>query len=322
MLHQHPTASRRPAELAGEIIDSTYALQLIQGFKEKFPGEVSKISIESAIIFNAIKDLSNVSGIRFMYGMESANDPTSKTILLIPCNVTSVHYRIPNTIVQPQGYLNSSGERVSLKRTWELLYNHAIHYAAMLPGIKFNRIMRGAFFGINTLDMLLKEYTNAEGVSYHFGWDHSIADQALQLKPVLQPLHADGAGYELYLDHGSPCPPLCDDIDDGCIVTNMVSAGNTYVHVQEQELNFYRSYRNNYLLSSANNGPLVEMYYYVSPALKEVILDTGRAAAIYSSLYNNEVQQCNKLIREGMYEAAKVLFEQTMENLMKTYLFR
>jgi hypothetical protein len=57
-----------------------------------------------------------------------------------------------------------------------------------------------------------------------------------------------------------------------------------------------------------------------SPALKEAIQDTGRANEIYTTLYNNEVRQCNMLIEEGKYEAAKILFEQTMAQLIKTYL--
>jgi hypothetical protein len=62
------------------------------------------------------------------------------------------------------------------------------------------------------------------------------------------------------------------------------------------------------------------MYYYISPALKEAIQDTGRAKEIYSALYNNQVRQCNMLIEERKYEAAKILFEQTMAELIKTYL--
>jgi hypothetical protein len=41
-------SAKRPAELVGEIIDSRYALRLIKGFKEKFPGEVSITSIIQA----------------------------------------------------------------------------------------------------------------------------------------------------------------------------------------------------------------------------------------------------------------------------------
>ena len=102
-------SAKKPAELTGEIIDNAYALQLINGFKEKYPEEVSTILIESSIILNAVKNLSNVSGIRFMYGMESVNDPASKVLLIMPCNATSTHQLIPNVIVQPNGYLNNRG---------------------------------------------------------------------------------------------------------------------------------------------------------------------------------------------------------------------
>lgn len=323
-------STKRPAEQIGEIIDNAYALELINGFKEKFPEEVCKILIASTTVFNAVKDLAGVSGIRFMFGMESANDPGSKVLLLMPCNVTSTHQLIPNVIVQPHGYLNNRGERVGLKRTWELLYNHAVHYAPLLPEVKFHKIVRGAFFGIDSLQALLGEYTTSPALHFHFGLDKTVADPALQHKPVLQPLHIDGTGFNMYMDQGELCPPPANCTDnpggeigtDTCTVTAMVQIGNPQPASQEQELNIYRKYRDNYFLKNEYNGPLAEMYYYISPALKEAIQDTGRAKEIYSALYNNQVRQCNMLIEEGKYEAAKILFEQTMAELIKTYLVR
>jgi len=319
------TSAKRPAELVGEIIDSNYALQLIRGFKENFPGEVAVIPIASKTIFNSVKDIPNVSGIRFMYGMGSADDPASKVILLIPGNNTSTHQSIPNTIVQPEGYLNNEGERVGLRRTWELLYNHAVHYAKLQPEIKFKQIFRGAFFGIDALTSLLTKVTEAHSVNYHFGFDENITDAPLQHKAVLNPLHTDGTQYNVYFDVASPCPPDCHLPGDpngemNCITTVVVN-GKAPVSEKEKELNIYRGYRDDYFLKTPDNGPLVEMYYYISPALTEAIANTGRAKDIYQSLYHNQVTQCNKLIEEGKYDAAKMLFEQTMEYLMKEYLF-
>src|SRR5687768_11516911 len=101
---QQPNVSasaQKPAAFTGEIIDNAYAGQLIQAFKERFPQETSRIFIKTSTILDAVSGLANVSGIRFMYGMESVDDPMSKVILLIPCNATSTHLAIPNTIVQP-----------------------------------------------------------------------------------------------------------------------------------------------------------------------------------------------------------------------------
>ena len=298
-MHYPNLSVKRPAELAGEIIDNKYALQLIRGFKEKFPGETSVTSIESKTIFDCVKDLSNVSGIRFMYGMESADDPASKVILLIPCNNTSAHRPIPNTIVQPEGYLDNKGERVGLKRTWELLYNHAVHYARLQPEMKFGKIFRGTFFGIDSLTSLLTKHTEAHSINFHFGWDEDITDPSLQYKAVLNPLHADRTRYDVYFDVGTPCPPECYDGGGGGAV---IWPGFTS-------------------LVNGNAGPLVEMYYYISPALTEAIGNTGRAKEIYQDLNHHQVHQCNKLIENGEYEAAKLLFEQTMEYLIKEYLF-
>lgn len=289
-----PASAKKPAEFTGDIINNDYAHQLIWAFKEKFPEENSLISIETSTILDSVNGLANVSGIRFMYGMESVDDPMSKVILLIPCNATSTHLPIPNTIVQPHGYLNNRGERVGLKRTWELLYNHAIHFSRLLPELQFNKIARGAFFGIQSLKNLLQEYTNAHALHYHFGWDNAVPHAALQHKPVLQPLHTNGAGYEIYFDYGTVCPPVCSG--EGWIVTD--------------------------ILKREGSGPLVEMYYYVSPALKEAIYDTGRAEEIYSAFYHNEIRQFNMLIEEGKFETAKSVFEQAVENLVKTYLYK
>ena len=101
----------------------------------------------------------------------------------------------------------------------------------------------------------------------------------------------------------------------------MVRTGHSSQTDEEQELDLYRKFRDNYFLDN-ENGPVAEMYYYASPALKEAIQDTGRANEIYSALYNNEVRQCNMLIAAGKYEAAKILFEETMAQLIKTYLVR
>ena len=317
---QYPDLSaKRPAELVGEIIDSHYAQQLIGGFKEKFPGEVSVISIESKTIFDSVKDIPNVSGIRFMYGMRSADDPASKVILLIPCNNTSTRLPVPNTIVQPEGYLDNKGERVGLKRTWELLYNHAVHYAKLQPEIKFNKIFRGVFFGIDALTSLLKKDTEAHSVNYHFGFDENITDPPLRYKAVLTPLHIDGTSFNMDFDTGSVCPPFCGD-PDPCAISDVVN-GNAPVSEIEKELNIYRGFRDEYFLRSPVNGPLIEMYYYISPALIEAIANTGRAKEIYHGLYHNQVRQCNELIEKGKYEEAKTLFEQTMERLMKEYLY-
>jgi len=320
-MHYPTVSAERPAELVGEIIDSHYALRLIQGFKEKFPGEVSMIPIGSKTIFDAVKGLSNVSGIRFMYGMTSADDPASKVVLLIPCNKTSVHRAIPNTIVQPEGYLDHTGERVGLKRVWELLYNHAVHYAHLQPEIKFRKIFRGTFFGIDSLTSLLTKDTEAHSIDFYFGLDEDLTDPFIQHKVVMNPLHADKTRYDVYFDIGSPCPPDCGDGSDDCVVTNAVK-GNAPASSMEQELNIYRGYRDDHFLAYPDNGPLVEMYYYISPALTEAIGNTGRAKEIYQELYHNQVFECNRMIEAGKYEEAKKIFEQTMEGLMKEYLWR
>jgi hypothetical protein len=101
---------------------------------------------------------------------------------------------------------------------------------------------------------------------------------------VLNPVASDGKNFDVYFDLSALCPPQCGDQDPICAITNMVT-GNTTPRMQEKGLNIYRIYRDNYFLKNADNGPLVEMYYYVSPALTEAIISTGRSKEIYSQLY-------------------------------------
>jgi hypothetical protein len=150
--------------------------------------------------------------------------------------------------------------------------------------------------------------------------DEDITDPFLQYKAVINPLHADRTRYDVYFDVGTPCPPDCGDGGSDCVITDAVNR-NVPVSEREQELNIYRGYRDDYFLTHADNGPLVEMYYYISPALTEAIGNTGRAKEIYQELYRNQVFECNRLIEAGKYDEAKKLFEQTMEGLMKEYLF-
>ncbi|AXY73251.1 hypothetical protein D3H65_04340 [Paraflavitalea soli] len=319
----HVNAStKRPAELTGEIIDNAYAQQLIEGFRKQFPGEVSRLFIGVNKIFSAVKDIPNVSGIRFMYGMEKVGDPESKVILLIPCDTASAHRPIPNTIVQPQGYLNHRGEIVGLKQTWQLLYNHAVHYAGLMPGVPFRGIMRGTFFGIDSLTSLLKDMTSAHGMYYHFGFDDSITEATAKHKAVLEPLHYDKTSYEWYMDFGSLCPPTCPPPPGGWPKPRIIESPDAdnldFTNLLPSQFNYTGDF-------SVNNpvvGPLVEMYYYVSPALTEALADSGKVQEVYTALSNNEVRECNRLIEAGNYEAAKELFEQAIDGLMKTYLFR
>jgi hypothetical protein len=308
---------KKAAEFVGEIIENDIAERMIDDFKKEFPKEVSQVEISVETIFRSVENVSNVSGIRFMYGLESSDDPLSRVIVLIPCNNTSTHLSIPNSIIMPEGYLTHNGKRVSLKRTWELLFNHAVHYSTLLKEVKFNRIVRGDFVGIESLKQLCFGFANAKSISYYFGYDKDCADLPFRNKSVLQPKNETGIGFDIYMDFTRPCPPYCSD---DCIISKMVQK-NAEQNSNDEELNIYRGFRDRYLYENILSAPLVEMYYYISPVLIEAIQQTGKEDLVYSEIYFGPMQNCNDLIANSKFEEAKLLFEETINSLLKKYVF-
>ena len=318
-MNQQVAMQARSAEHIGEIISKGTALELMQNFSTAFPKEIGGLPMDASLISKCVQGLSNVAGIRFLYGLETPGDPKSKIILLVPCSLPKSAVPLPNSIIQPEGYFNHRGERIPLKRCWELLYNHAVHFSSYMPDVKFHRITRGIFFGIASLNELISFHPETTTLWYHFGFD-ILADQPHQQhKAVLYP-QVNGVNPDLYMDLGSACPPFCRPTEPfgECKITNAVHRNRQ--HGSEEELDYYRAYRDLYLLRNPENAPLVEMYYYVSPALVEAISGRPDEAAIYDDLYFNHLRNWNQLIRERKYEEAKQAFELQMDSMVKKYL--
>lgn len=303
----------RLKQFVGELIEKEYAQELILKQREFFPSMISSFIIPVSILQMIREDSVNISGIRFMYAMEEAGNPKSAMLLLMPCNTTSMEKAIPNAIVQPLGYFNHKGERISLKKTWEYLYNHAVYMSQQQSSVPFRKIVRGAFLGIESLHSLMYEYSNSNSLLYNFGYDSEAKEGINPHKPVLIPLDFNGNRYDIFMDNADLCPPNNCDSPDSCLATITAKT--------DHELNMYRTFRDDFFLSNIQNGPLVEMYYYISPALTEAIAATGRAEEIYHKLYQNEFVTCNRLLADGKYPEVKLLFEQTMHNLMQQYLW-
>jgi ribosome biogenesis GTPase A len=163
---------------------------------------------------------------------------------------------------------------------------------------------------------------------YHFGHDKSLNGLAQQHKAVLQPVNINGSKMEIYMDISKLCPPFCDcdkpgyppcKTDDTCTLTDVVIR-NAAKDEAEAELDVYRYLRDQFMIKKGY-GPLVEMYYYISPALIEAIENSGRKEQVYSQLYHNEIAEAYALINERKYQEAKELFEATMALLTKEFLF-
>jgi len=176
----------RTAENVGQPISRELASRLMAGFRQKFPAEKPAVFIAKETIEKALEGFDNVSGIRFMYGIESVNNAESRILLLIPCNNTSTHLNIPNAIILPQGYMDSNGMRTSFEKTWQILYNHTLRYQTYFPELTYNQIMRGSFMGINSLLTLLQT-KDCAGINFNFGFDDTQAEASAKTNPFLKP---------------------------------------------------------------------------------------------------------------------------------------
>ncbi|MGZ3752206.1 MAG: hypothetical protein ACXVAU_13075 [Mucilaginibacter sp.] len=205
---------KRAAEDEGQRITRDVADYLISGFKKKFPNEKPGVFISRETIMKAVAHLDNISGIRFMYGYESVKNSEStvlsRVLLLIPCSNSSTD-QIPNSIILPEGYITHTGVTLGFEKSKQVLYNHAVHFSRYFPGLDFNKIMRGTFFGINSL-MSMLNIKDCVGVNFYFGYDDEVSDVPRKNKPVFEPINSRGESLDTF-DLLPPCPPWCGFID-------------------------------------------------------------------------------------------------------------
>jgi len=309
--------TKRAVEDVGQQISRELANYLINGFKQKFPEEKPVVFIGRETIMKALENLDNVSGIRFMYGYGSANDAASRVLLLIPCNNTSTHLAIPNSIILPQGYMASTGNRVSFEKIWQLLYNHTARFSKYLPELAYNKIMRGTFMGINSLVTLL-ESADCAGINFNFGYDQTMTEAGAQNRPVFEAVNIEGFSFDPPWDFTQPCPTMCN----GTIMENIIEADIENHKNNFDVLSLGHNFRDEYLLKEEGNGPLVEMYYYVNPSINEKITAVKNTGQTYENSYEPQIAAFNNLLAGGDFEEAGALFKSTINGMMDTYLFQ
>ena len=86
------------------------------------------------------------------------------------------------------------------------------------------------------------------------------------------------------------------------------------------ELNTLRSFRDNYLRNMPGGLAEIETYYRVSPVIVAEIHKKDDAFAILSSLYDNLVQPCVKMIENGDYSGAYGHYKATVSGLCSEFL--
>jgi len=96
----------------GAFINQGRYQELAQNFRHNFPGEVNQVILSKSALKIVLHD-ATVSGIKFMNGLENANDPSSRMLVLIPGNYTSAG-SLPNSIIKTDGFLTNEGNNISL----------------------------------------------------------------------------------------------------------------------------------------------------------------------------------------------------------------
>ncbi|QNK63540.1 hypothetical protein H7F33_03275 [Pedobacter sp. PAMC26386] len=306
--------TKRAAQDVGQRINEELADYLKNEFKQQFPAEKLVVFLTRETIMKSFDHLGDVSGIRFMYGLEKAGDSRSRVLLLIPCNTTSTNLNIPNIIVDPKGYINDRGTQVNLEKSWEILYNHTAHFTSYYPEHNYRKIMRGTFIGIRSLLSML-EIDGCEGINFHFGYDNTVSDISEKNRPVFEAVNSWGDGLDLF-DFTSPCPVYCD------IETLNGSQNQSEKHTNLNGLVLNPHFRDEYLLKYKEMGPLVEMFYSVGPAIDERIIASKSNSKTEVNPCQVQIKALDKLVNAGKYEEAKDVFEVIVKDMMDTYLFQ
>ncbi len=295
---------------AGEFIAESYYHELVRNFRNRFSDQITSVTIAKSALESILID-DNVSGIKFMNALEDPYDPSTRFLVLIPANHT-VNDRLPNSIIKKSGYLKSDGTFISLKRTWEVLFNHVLNYKRLDPEIHYTRINRGNFFGRERIKELLNA-TDSESFIYHFGY---AIEADLPFKPIVQPSN----GFKMFLEECCPCPgsPLCKG-SEVCALTYLsekFSGGK-----ESAQLGVLRSFRDK-LLNDKISGLEVEKYYTISASLLEAINNHENKEDIFKNLYDKYLRPSVEYLNGNDEQSAYLLFTEVLEYLTEEYLFQ
>ncbi|MFB0499344.1 hypothetical protein [Mucilaginibacter sp. NFR10] len=296
----------------GEFISESFYQELTENFQQKFPTEVKSVMLSRKVV-ETVLNAENVSGIKFMNGLEDANDPSSRMLVLIPCNYT-VTASLPNSIINQHGFMTNTGEVISLERTWQVLFNHVLNFKKLDPTMAYTQINRGSFMGREILTELVCS-TKVNNLVYHFG--HSI-DADYSYKAIIHP----ESNMFLIGDQSYPCPGStgCPTTGkDPCALTRITT---TMLGTEaEGQLNTLRAFRDK-ILTDKLSGVEVEKYYTISASLLEAIDKTPNQGAIFKGLYDKYIATSLNAINQNDEETAFALFQEAMQHLAETYLYQ
>lgn len=307
----------------GAFIDNAEANNLRTNFEEKYPLELKTILISKRVLDQVFKENPDCCGIRFMYGLSERGNAKSKLIILVPCRDGESSLN-PLPVVNADGYLIHSGERISLLQTFEFMSNHVSHFKEVDGDLNLRQVPRACFFGSLKLIELIAS-TEAEGINFYFGYDidSEITQHSLRYRVVLETtFHKNYSGLRMFMDHAGLIPPDPEDSPAGgdCLITNIANTEVGDLEDVNAKLNVYRKYRDEHLLNENSHGALVEMYYFTSPSILDKIFGQPNKDQLLKEIYENDIKPCEKLINEAELEKTKQLFEQSMNRFLSKYV--
>ncbi len=310
MKKNQETTSRRKAVDVGEYISKGLFHALQKTYHTAFPNTIASFRISKTLILNVLNSSTKVSGIRFMYGLSDVLNPNSIRVFLIPCINEKEYSLNSKPLLVEKGYYDQEGNVFSLPEMAQMMADYVKYVHQQDETLNYKTITRGNFFGRNSLENFMSAET-CVSISYHLGLRKNI------IAPIIEPLDRQGYAYaDVYMDFTRPCPPVCKGHDgsEHCMATTAVEQFS-----EEAELDFYRAFRDTYLLDQEGGAMLYEMYYFISPLVNMLMLKKADDEVIYHNLYFNKILPFKALLEQKNYQAATYLLQEVLEELTNKY---
>ena len=218
---------------------------------------------------------------------------------------------LPKPLVSNDGYYDHEGKLYSIKEISQLMTNYVQYMVEREPSLNYKKVIRGNFFGKNLLESISND-SETQSLKFYMG----IKDGGI--RGLLEPLDRNLSPFaNIFANFTRPCPNYCPGGGGGseeCVAT-MAS----HYHSGEEELNFFRQYRDQELLKLNGGGMLYEMYYFISPLVGGIIHRHQNAKSILTKLYFDQIQPFKQLVINGKYQEAAERLEKTLDQMINEY---
>jgi hypothetical protein len=135
--------------------------------------------------------------------------------------------------------------------------------------------------------------------------------------------------YRTGYEYGETHPPSEDSSDSSssdsssdsssCFITTatLVSIGKPD---NCDELNVFRSFRDNWLVKQLDGQELISEYYKIAPSIVNSINSVADNKNIYRELWTESIEPCLNLIKQNRFAEAKTIYCNAVANLRQEFL--